>query len=355
MANVSPQLFPAHFSPEMTPTDIYSYDKTSSFFYIPDCQRESFEEFVKINKLAQLFFTDRFEYCLKPDGRINFEQVREWCSMEDLPSIDEGRIPADLFKNIHVISYSQLEKFKELGARCPWCSKSVKELTTCPLWETKLRYPDTDIDWSQEQLSAPTRVAIIRQRSNSDSRDFSLIHLIFLIDFAASFLEPKYEPPSDGIIEKFMAYDREYATAVLAAIRYELNASKTKAWLEHLQLQSDLVTIRSELNEYLKECPTSHYQQPRAFTEYVLLNYPQVQILEEMKESCEFHASSTAPVHRPVTPARPLVAHSTPQEANCMPLRYLLLSTIFICSFLYFFSTLLIAFFKNRFFFGDEL
>ncbi|MCB1067861.1 MAG: hypothetical protein KDK56_06715 [Simkania sp.] len=354
MSVVSPQLFPVSFSHDMTPTDIYTYDKAEPLFYIPDCQRESFEEFVKINKLASLFFTDHFAHCLKPDGRINFEQVREWYGIEDLPSITDGRIPSALFKSIHVISFSQLEKFKKEGARCPWCSKSVRELTTCPLWEIKLRYPDRDIDWTREQLNPSTEVTIVRRRSNSDSRDFSLIHLIFLIDFAANDTSPWEQPPSEGIIERFMQCDPQYAQNVLSTIRHELNEIKTEAWVRHLHLRTDLGVLKNQLNEYLRECPPSHYQEPRAFTEDVLQRYPDVETLEDVKDSCELLSTPIDPIHRPVTPWRQL-SNTSIKEESCMPLRYLLLGTIFICSFLYFFSTLMVAFFKGRFFFGDEL
>ncbi|MCB1075628.1 MAG: hypothetical protein KDK59_08860, partial [Simkania sp.] len=106
--------------------------------------------------------------------------------------------------------------------------------------------------------------------------------------------------------------------------------------------------------EYLRECSPSHYQEPRAFTEDVLQRYPDVETLEDVKDSCELLSTPIDPIHRPVTPWRQL-SNTSIKEESCMPLRYLLLGTIFICSFLYFFSTLMVAFFKGRFFFGDEL
>lgn len=357
MSAVSPQLFPKQLTIDMIPTEVDSYRKTRSSFYIPNCQPERFEEFVRINSLARLFFSDLFSHCLKPDGTINFDQVESWCQLRDIPTIDTltGRINGEVLKNLHVIGFDYLEQFKQQGCVCPWCHTQVKELITCPLWEIKLRYPDSDIDWSQEQsrLSEPKKVSLVRERSMSESKDFSLIHLIFLIDFVAQGISPQNQPPSEGIVSLFMANDPEYATSVLSALRNELFSAKTDTWMDCLRLRSDLPNLRAELQAFLLECPTRLYER-RAFTDYFLSHFPKKGKLQEVKESCELFSTPTEPIYRPVTPAR----HQHPslvKEESCMPLRYLLLSTIFICSFLYFFSTLLIAFFKSRFFFGEEI
>lgn len=357
MSTVSPQLFPKQLTTEMVPTEIDSFKKTQSSFYIPNCKRESFEEFVRINNLARLFFTDLFSHCLKPDGTINFDQVESWCHLQDVPTIDAGtgRINGEVLKNLHVIGSDYLEQFKQQGSVCPWCHTQVKQLITCPLWEIKLRYPNSDIDWSQEQsrLSEPKTVSLVRERSNSESKDFSLIHLIFLVDFVAHGISPQDEPPTDGIVKTFISNDPEYAMSVLSALRNELFSAKTDSWMDCLRLRSDLLSLNTELSAFLLECPSGLYER-RAFTDYFLRNCPQMGKLKEVKEGCEVFSTPIEHIHRPVTPAR----HQPPslvKEGSCMPLRYLLLSTIFICSFLYFFSTLLVAFFKSRFFFGEEI
>lgn len=355
MAVVSPQLFPYQLPEEMIPRDVFTCAPVSRF-YILDCQDIS--NVRGINDLARLFFEDKFVHCLVKGNGISSSQVISHFGDYTGPPLNEkGRIPSDTLKTLHVIGTESLGKLADRGGICPCCNKEVRILISCPLWEKKLEYPNRDIDWSIEErrLAFPTErtIPIKRSRSLSGSNEFSLLHLVFLIEMAYLNFDPQVDSIPEGIITKFLSNDREYATEVLDSIRNELFIRKARGWIQHLKERSDLLKLRRDLFNFLEthKFPTNY--SPQAYSQQFFTHFERVSLLEEIKIECCLLRSSV-PIMRPMSPGVKGQS-ATVSDGRCLPIRYLLLGALFIFTFLYFLSTILITFVKGRFFFGEDL
>lgn len=361
MASITPQIFPKELPDEMMARDVYSYDTTHAF-YIPDCQ--DIEPFKRINTLSSLFFLDNFDRCLEPNGGVNIDQIREYFGTHLYPELDkQGMIPSRLFEKYHVLNRADYEKWlKESAPYCPLCNKEIRVLITCPLWELKCAFPAEEIQWSaenrskldsHEEISVP--LSSVQSAPFRSEVSFGVVHMAFLIEMA--FLGTSFVKESDfpeGIISKFLFYDREHSQEILEALQDPATLSRTQAWIEHLQTSSQLPLVRTTILSFLTQHRFPSDYSPGSFSKNFAQAFAKEEAykkLLELKQMCE---RASVPQKCPDSPSKH--ARPTMSENRCLPIRLALAGVFFLFTFVYFLFKILWPFFKIRIFLnGDDL
>lgn len=335
----------------MRPFDAFSCDKMLHRFFIPDCQ--NLTQIRQINKLANLFFEPHFTNCLLENGGINDVQVLHDFGHYEGPELDShGKIKQDPFQNLHVINAENVQQLVDKEGICPICCKKVDVLVSCPLMELKLKYCSIDIPWEQEKILSKSfeKQLIFTCPSALDAhQEFSLVHLVFLLELAWCKKDPQTDSIPDGIITKFFESDGKYAEQIWESLRSELNIEKSRSWIHYLKKQHDLAYLRKELYGFLCQHIKADHDPPYLHSKKMIDECRVIDRLREVRDSFNSHQRNTIPIFS--------MKHKLQliRGKKSISVRYLLLGGLFLFTFAYFFCTIFISFLKRKFLFGEDI